>query len=361
MSTAIEKLMRNLYIKLRFMNFIFRDIPNKKIWEKAFKRFYMDLRQEPYQHKKWLLQGFTSRKLRLIKRNQQRIEEYNNKYSPVLISVVKDELDKLPLFFQHYRKLGIKNFVIIDNMSSDKTINFLMKQKDTDIYLISEKFRGYTKEGWINQILAQYGFNRWYLVVDADELLVWPQLETKSLEEMIYMFQKKKIYRPLAIMVDMYSEKRPYQRTSRNIFQEFCYFDKDTYYWRDDYAVNILSGGPRERRLKSKVYLNKTPLFYFRPHELFCCAHYMYPYQKHIRPECMLVLLHYKFAYKGNYDKMRDYVENGIDKNRIEESKACIHKKALSFFYEGSECLDQIEKLREIECVKDLVEINRKN
>ncbi len=348
--------MRSPYIRLRFMNYAIKNIPNKRIWENGFEKFYLDSRQESPQGKKWLLQGFTNNKIRLVKKRQQKKKEADSKYLPVLICVVKDEQEKLALFFSHYRKLGIKEFVFIDNMSTDKTMEFLMKQKDTEIYSVHQKFRGYVKEGWINRILAEYGFCRWYLVVDVDELLVWPQIETRSLEEVIRVLQERKQYRPLAIMVDMYSKDILFKKESQKVFKEYCYFDKDTYYWKDNYAVNILSGGPRERKLRSKVFLSKTPLFYLRPQEIFCCAHYMYPYRKYKKPECPIVLLHYKFAYKGSFDNMRDYVKNGIDDNRIEESKACIYKKNLSFFYEDSECLDQAAKLNTIKCVCDIFE-----
>lgn len=350
----IKDTMIDLYVKVHFLK-LFNKIPNKAIWERAFVNYFKDCRyswkanpKSMITEKKFLLQGFTYRQMKKVKRYIRTVQEDQSKDIPILICVVKNELEKLPLFMLHYRKLGIKKFVFIDNMSSDGTLEFLKKQVDTEVYLVKEKFQGYVKEGWINQILARQGFNRWYLVVDADELLAWPQMGKKTLVEMIEKFQCNKQYRPLAIMLDMYPQGRTYQKQVKDVRKEFCYFDKDTYSWINNKDVDILTGGPRRRKCNSVVWLSKTPLFYLKPLELLSSAHYMYPYERHDAPKCFLALLHYKFAYKGSWDNMRDYVKNGMDKNRIEESTACLKKRGTKFFYEGSVKLDCMKKLSEI-------------
>lgn len=344
----------DMYVKLHFINFPKR-IPNKDIWEKAFVYYFQDIRyswkkssRSMIPEKRYLLHGFTYKQMVRIKQYRKNDHAGCDKWVPILICVLKNELEKLPLFFRHYRKAGIKRFVFIDNMSSDGTVEYLKEQNDTEIYLVKEKFQGYVKEGWINQILARIGFNRWYLVVDADELLVWPQMEQKSFAEMIQAFYHSKQYRPLAVMLDLYPSGRTYQRQVNDIQKEFCFFDKDTYSWLDNEDVDILTGGPRERKCKSVVWLSKTPLFYLRPMELLSSAHFMYPYQKNKEPRCPLVLLHYKFAYKGSWDNMKEYIKRGVDQNRIEESAACLKKRNQSFYYEGSEKLSCMEKLLEI-------------
>lgn len=347
---------KNIFMKLYFYiiskGLIFKNIPNKRIWREAFIRYFTDSRygyetnrKEIIQNKGKLLKGFACHKLSLAKKSNKADCDANK---PILISVMQNELEKMPLFFAHYRKLGIEKFVIIDNMSSDGTMEYLAGQEDVEVYRVNEKFSGSVKEGWICQILAQYGFRRWYLVVDADELLTWPQMDQKSLCDMIKIFQKKRQYRPLAIMLDMYSEGASYQKKSKNIYEDFCYFDKDSYYWIDNKTVDILSGGPRKRVLNNEAWLSKTPLFYLRPFELFCCAHYMYPYMKCRKPQCVLALLHYKFAYKNSYKNMKNYMKSGVDGCRIAESKIYINKRRMRFFYEGSACMDKSEKLCEI-------------
>lgn len=356
-----KKKARNLYIECQFMRLLFERIPDKRIWKRTFQTYFRDpeygysLKYERMiQNKKWLLQGFVSTNLKLVKKSGIKNSSGNSRFNPILISVVKNEIEKLPLFFEHYRKLGIKKFAIIDNMSDDGSLEFLKQQKDAEVYLVKDEFRGFLKEGWINRVMAQYGFNRWYLVADADELLVWPGMEELSLSKMIQKFNKRKLFRPLTIMVDMYPQGELYKNPSKDILNECRYFDKDTYYWLDNQKVDILSGGPRKRVFQREVWLSKTPLFYLRPKELLCCAHYMYPYYKSRKQECPLALLHYKFAYKDSYKRMKEYIRNGIDTDRIMEIKACSGKMRVSFYNEKSECLNEIKRLCEIPNVTDV-------
>lgn len=355
-----NNIITNMYVKVHFLS-VSNKISHKDVWERAFINYFKDARyswkkssKSMMIEKKYLLKGFTYRQLKRVKQYGGDECSESDKSIPILICVLKNELEKLPLFLLHYRKLGIKKFVFIDNMSSDGTLEYLKEQKDAEIYIAKKKFQGYIKEGWINQVLARQGFHRWYLVVDADELLVWPQVEQKSLAEMIQTFQYYKQYRPLAIMTDMYRAGRTYQKKTGNIQEEYCYFDKDTYSWLENKDVDLLIGGPRKRKCRSVVWLSKTPLFYLRPLELLCSAHFLYPYQKHKEPRCPLVLLHYKFAYEESWNNMREYIKNGADKNRIEESAACLRGRGKSFYYEGSEKLDYMKKLLEIPFVIDI-------
>jgi len=46
----------------------------------------------------------------------------------VLICVVRNEALRLPLFFTHYRKLGVTRFMVIDNDSTDDTPALLLAE-----------------------------------------------------------------------------------------------------------------------------------------------------------------------------------------------------------------------------------------
>ena len=349
-----------LYIDIRFISLAFKKISDKRMWKEAFNDYFNDTRYgyetaDKYivENKKKLLKGFTSRKIKLVKKSCKADAFDDDRTVPILISVIKNEQEKLPVFFMHYRKLGIKKFIMIDNASSDGTMKFLMKQRDAEVYRVSEKFQSSVKEGWINQIFALYGFHRWYLIVDADELITWPQLGKKTLHDMVIFLQKNRQYRPMALMLDMYPDAFLYQRQSGNILKKCCYFDKDTYYWIEGCLVDILSGGPRKRVLGSEVWLSKTPLIYLKPKEFLCNAHYMYPYLRNDKRECPLVLLHYKFAYKSSYKEMKEYVKKGMDVNRISESEVCLGRRIM-FFGENSICLDKMWKLCEVPYIVDV-------
>lgn len=353
----IKKLYIIIYIYAKFLN-LHNQISNRKIWRKAFVNYFMEEqygckldKKQAIINKKLLLNGFISRKIKLVKSTEKYLLHRDDL---ILICVVKNELQEMPIFFSHYRKLGIKRFVFIDNMSTDGTLQYLLDQEDTEVYRVNEEFCSFMKEGWINRILSMYGFNQWYLVVDADELIVWPRIKEISLKNMLNVFRKKRMRRPLAMMLDMYSNGLLYNFSGEDIFKEYCYCDKDSYYWQENQRVNIMIGGPRERAFKIKVWLSKTPLFYFKPLEIFCCAHYMYPYQKYNDAKCPIVLLHYKFAFKENYNEMREYTRRGKDEIRIAESNVYIRKRGFKLFYKNSMCLDKLEKLLELQYVYDI-------
>ena len=59
----------------------------------------------------------------------------------VLISVVRNEADILPAFFDHYRGLGIRSFVLIDNNSTDGTREVLLEQPDVILYAAAGSYR----------------------------------------------------------------------------------------------------------------------------------------------------------------------------------------------------------------------------
>ena len=48
----------------------------------------------------------------------------------VLSAIVRNEMYLLPVFFEHYRTLGVDQFVILDDRSNDGTTEFLAKQHD---------------------------------------------------------------------------------------------------------------------------------------------------------------------------------------------------------------------------------------
>ncbi len=119
------------------------------------------------------------------KLNNKSVERIDNKeikrdcQEVRLFLVERNESLRLPNFLEHYRKLGVDRFFIIDNASSDNTVNYLLEQNDVHVFSTTEEFT--QKEYWINELLEQYGTGYWCLCVDADELFLFPYYELISL------------------------------------------------------------------------------------------------------------------------------------------------------------------------------------
>lgn len=105
----------------------------------------------------------------------------NNQIS--LFLIVKDEIYFMPHFFDHYRKLGVKNFLVYDDGSTDGTLEYLTTQNDCMVVrseefsfgdVIGKRWNGQPKRfcSLLRESLPQRFFpNDWVITVDADEFM----------------------------------------------------------------------------------------------------------------------------------------------------------------------------------------------
>lgn len=270
----------------------------------------------------------------------------------ILICLTKDSANLLPLFLDHHRKIGIKHFVFIDNNSTDNTVDYLLSQDDCSLFFIDAKYEsGVPSLGWINQVLTHYGYNRWYLVMDTDELFVYDGIETYGINAMVEYCKKHKIKRVRSIMLDVYAKKPilsvgdSAMRTPESIKRTFNLIDSDTYMRNEQsgmaYGPNI-SGGPRERvfgKYGSVPALQKYPLFYYTKKDLRMSNHYLFPFKDNDKSPLISALLHYKFL-PGDLKKYKEHIKTKTHYNGSAEYKAYVkqltkHPKT-TMFYEGS-------------------------
>src|SRR6185503_5153899 len=52
----------------------------------------------------------------------------------VLICVVRNEALRLPLFFEHHKKIGVSRFLMVDNDSEDETAELLLAEPLADVF-----------------------------------------------------------------------------------------------------------------------------------------------------------------------------------------------------------------------------------
>jgi len=95
----------------------------------------------------------------------------------------RNERLRLPAFLRHYRHLGVNQFFIVDNDSSDGTTEYLADQPDVHLFRAAGRFseaRGGTD--WLNALLREFGVGSWCVTVDIDELLFYPGSEHVPLQ-----------------------------------------------------------------------------------------------------------------------------------------------------------------------------------
>ncbi|MFW0110153.1 glycosyltransferase family 2 protein [Rothia sp. P13129] len=100
------------------------------------------------------------------------------------VSVVKNEIDVLPLVIDHFLAQGIDKLLIADNLSSDGTWEYLQEKAANDprILISRDTVIEHTqseKMTWLSHIAWQRGA-RWIIPFDADEFWYAPSTTLKS-------------------------------------------------------------------------------------------------------------------------------------------------------------------------------------
>ena len=169
------------------------------------------------------------------------------------VSVVRNEELRLPFFLDYHRQLGVDQFLIIENDSTDATLDFLLNESDCTVFQTRDS---YSDSGcgiaWQNEILHRYAVGQWTLILDADELFVYAGHETIRLDEFVQSLSPE-VNSVRSFMLDMYDPDQALgavRYSSGDSFVEACgYFDRLGYEYATDgvYEGLPVRGGVRKR------------------------------------------------------------------------------------------------------------------
>jgi len=124
--------------------------------------------------------GFNSRALHLL--SSETNLQMASEAEVALVSVIRNEEHMLPHFLAHYRARGVTGFLIADNESDDGTVPYLLDQPDVALFSADTEFREVDQgTDWKIALLAHYRPDKWAVIADADELLLYPSHDTRSL------------------------------------------------------------------------------------------------------------------------------------------------------------------------------------
>ena len=126
-----------------------------------------------------------------------------------LYTVIKDERKRLPWFFAHYRKLGVKSFVFVDNGSTDESIAYLRAQPDVIIFHTEDSYvAAMAGMVWVNHLKNRLSANGWALYVDVDEGLVFDGSEERTIHDLIAVLEERGDEAMTGFMLDMYADRK---------------------------------------------------------------------------------------------------------------------------------------------------------
>jgi len=104
-----------------------------------------------------------------------RLDHHPMDHSPesvVACVVVRNEVDRLHGLLDHHRRLGVERFFVVDNGSTDGTVDTLLEQRDVRLWTSAMSFREAEYGArWFTAILREHAPTNWVVIVDADELL----------------------------------------------------------------------------------------------------------------------------------------------------------------------------------------------
>lgn len=193
-----------------------------------------------------------------------------SKRSPILFSIIRNEFSRLRYFLQHYRSMGVEEFVFVDNDSTDGSIALLEGNSDVRVYSCKSSY-GSANCGhdWLKYLLSKYGRDRWCVVADADELLIYPEWERVELRQLGKFLSSNGSNALACIQVDMYPKRflAGDEICDGEAPHEFCsYFDAGNYTWdgvqRSAPPGYGITGGVRKRLFGVEACLSKVPFFF---------------------------------------------------------------------------------------------------
>lgn len=184
---------------------------------------------------------------------------------------VRNESLRLPHFLDHHRKLGVSHFLIVDNDSNDGTDDYLAEQPDVSLWATKASYK-LSRFGldWVTWLQMRHGHDHWCLTLDADELLIYPYWETRSLPALTRWLEDQGLEALGAMMLDLYP-KGPLSQAritpGDNPLSVLRWYDPGNYTLQMQARMGNLwiQGGPRARLFFAKdprraPTLNKIPL-----------------------------------------------------------------------------------------------------
>ncbi len=189
----------------------------------------------------------------------------------LLFMVVRNEAHRLPYFLRHYRALGVRHFLVVDNASTDGGRDLLGAEPDVSLWHTAAGYRA-SRFGldWVQALLMRHGHGHWCLTVDADELLVYPHHETRPLPALTGWLEAEGEAMFGALMLDLYP-KGPLDGVryapGQNPVEVLGWYDSANYTItrKTDLAALWIQGGPRSRMFFAEApergpTLTKVPL-----------------------------------------------------------------------------------------------------
>jgi glycosyltransferase involved in cell wall biosynthesis len=239
-------------------------------------------------------------------------------------------------FVRHYTRLGVSHIFLIDNGSTDETLDIARKYGNVTVYQSLLPFKSH-KNQMRRFLLSKIVKTGWRLLVDIDELFDYPGSAVLTLADLTRYLDRHGFNAVVAQMLDMFSDQ--YYNVGgirkRTGFRECTVSNK---------KIQEYYGGIRKLVFGADCFLSKHPLFRYE-HDLVLLSPHMVAGAKLADFSC--VLFHYKFL-----SDFRERVDEAVKKGNYYKDSveyklyaSVLSKGDLSLNIPGSRKLEAVDEL----------------
>ena len=158
---------------------------------------------------------------------------------PTVCTILRDEMFFLPAFLEHYRQIGVRQFFILDDGSTDGTAAYLAAQPDCVIARSAHRYgdrigKKRAVHVWKSEMPGSFLPGRWVLTLDADEFLFLPP-EHRTVGDLTGALDRAGATAAQGVLVDFYPENLDRMRAAGSpagadeLFASYPYFDAGPY------------------------------------------------------------------------------------------------------------------------------------
>jgi len=192
--------------------------------------------------------------------------------------VARNESLRLPYVLQYYTSRGVDRIFVIDNNSSDNTAEVVLSYPNTHLFFTKERFSS-GKPYWIDCLLRRYGRDHWCVIIDTDEILIYPFYETFTIRGLCDFLEEEYTNAMGCVLLDMYPQaplnQTKYQSGTDPLLTA-SWFDTNSYAERNPGPLyiaehNIIHDGPAQSYggMRKRVFgidpcVSKFPLVKFK-------------------------------------------------------------------------------------------------
>jgi glycosyltransferase involved in cell wall biosynthesis len=185
--------------------------------------------------------------------------------------IARNEALRLPFLLDHYRRMGVDRVFAVENDSTDDTLSILLAQERTHVFQTSDDYSGHWR--WMEYLLEVHGRGHWCLVVDADELLIYPCWEELSIRDLCRFLDRQGATAFGGLLLDLYAAE-PFDqlryRPGDDPLEMRWFYDPDSHRKVEfrvpnpktgkEFRCEAYLGGVRYRVFGSSPALTKVPL-----------------------------------------------------------------------------------------------------